>query len=93
MSSTYSIDKAKNLLGRLVREAEAGNRVEPTRRGRPVAVVVSAAELARLDSEQRNFWQSYRDFRERFDLHELDIDPTEIFSSASDRSPSGDFAW
>lgn len=93
MPKSYSIAQAKNLLGQVVHEAEEGKRVELTRRGKPVAVVMSTAELARLDSERRNFWQSYQDFRQRFDLEELQIDPAEVFSSARDRLPGRDFSW
>jgi prevent-host-death family protein len=90
---SYSIAEAKNVLGRVVHEAEAGQRVEITRRGRPVAVVLSLTELAKLSGERRNFWSSYRDLRQRFDLEALGIDPTEVFGDAPDRSPGKDFSW
>lgn len=45
---TVSIAQARNSLTELVYEAEEGRPVQFTRRGRPVAVLVSEAEYARL---------------------------------------------
>jgi prevent-host-death family protein len=44
MDKTYSIAEARNDLSNVVREAEAGRPVTLSRRGRPVAVVVSTAQ-------------------------------------------------
>ena len=93
MSKSYSIAQAKNLLGRLVHEAEKGSPVELTRRGRPVAMVVSVPEFDRLTRPRRGFAEIYDDFRRRFDLVELDIDPDEVFAVPSDASTGKDFSW
>lgn len=53
MSKSYSIAEAKNQLSRLVHEAEDAGRVELTRRGRPVAVVLSLGEYRRLQQGSR----------------------------------------
>lgn len=53
MDKTYSIAEARNDLSGVVREAEAGRPVTLSRRGRPVAVVVSASEFARLAPQRR----------------------------------------
>lgn len=43
-----SIAEAKNQFPRLVQQAEAGERVSITRRGRPVAVLLSVQDYERL---------------------------------------------
>ena len=48
MAREYSIAHAKDRLAEAVRAAEAGEPVTLTRRGRPVAVIVSEAEYRRL---------------------------------------------
>jgi prevent-host-death family protein len=48
MDKTYSIAEARNDLSNVVREAEAGRPVTLSRRGRPVAVVVSASDYSRF---------------------------------------------
>jgi prevent-host-death family protein len=48
MDKTYSIAEARNDLSNVVREAEAGRPVTLSRRGHPVAVVVSASDYSRL---------------------------------------------
>jgi prevent-host-death family protein len=50
----------------LVDEAEAGSEVQLTRRGRPVAVVVSIDQYERLKASRATFAESYRAFRQRF---------------------------
>jgi prevent-host-death family protein len=48
MDRTYSIAEARNDLSNVVREAEAGRPVTLARRGRAVAVVVSASDYSRM---------------------------------------------
>ena len=93
MTKSYSIAEAKNSLGRVVHEAEEGPPVELTRRGRPVAVVLSVRAFGRLSESGRDFWAAYEDFRRRFDLEELGIEPEEVFAVEHDPSPGRDFSW
>ena len=53
MSKAYSIAEARNQLSRVVHEAEDGAGVELTRRGKPVAVVLSIKEFRRLQGGAR----------------------------------------
>lgn len=92
-SKSYSIAQAKDHLGRLVHEAEVGPPVELTRRGRPVAMVVSVPEFERLSRPRRDFWEVCEDVRRRFDLETLEIDPDEVFAVPRDPSPGKDFSW
>jgi prevent-host-death family protein len=93
MTKSYSIAQAKNLLGRVVHEAEEGTQVELTRRGRPVAVLLSLTEFERLRRPRPDFWSACQQLRERFDLAALDIDPEEVFAVPDDSSAGKDFSW
>jgi prevent-host-death family protein len=52
MDDDYSIAQARNQLSELVHQAESGKTVKLTRRGKPVAVVVSLAAYESLASYQ-----------------------------------------
>jgi len=60
--------------------------VEITRRGKPVAVLLSLREFQRLNSPEKRFWSAYEAFRDTFDLASLAITP-EIFDGLRDQSP------
>ena len=53
MSKAYSIAEARNQLSRVVHEAENTGEVQLTRRGKPVAVVLSMDEYRRLNGSPR----------------------------------------
>lgn len=89
---SYSIAQAKNDLSRVVHEAETGPPVTLTRRGRPVAVVVSLTDFERMAEGRTDFWTACQKLRSRFDFVELDIDPEEVFAVPAD-SVGGDFSW
>jgi prevent-host-death family protein len=74
MSQRYSIAEARSRLPRIVDEAEAGVEVELTRRGRPVAVLVSHREFERLRGKHSHFNDAYRNFLEKHSLDEIGID-------------------
>ena len=93
MQKTYTIAEAKNRLGQVVHEAEAEAPVELTRRGRPVAMVISIQEFQRLRSPRPNLWEAVRDFRANHDMDDLDLDPDDIFGDVRDHSAGKDFSW
>lgn len=64
MDKTYSIAEARNDLSNVVREAEAGRPVTLSRRGRPVAVVVSAGDYSRLAPRRASVAEAIDHFRE-----------------------------
>jgi len=74
VSRKYSIAEARSSLPRIVDDAEAGLEVELTRRGRPVAVVVSRREFDRLRAGRRHFRDAYRRFLERFSLDSIGLE-------------------
>lgn len=90
---TYSIAEARNRFAELVREAEETKKpVQVTRRGQPVAVILSAEEYARLLSNQpkRNFWAAYQQWRAEWDVDNLGIDPDDIWGDVRDKTPVPD---
>lgn len=82
MTKRYSIAEARADLAQIVDEAVAGAEVELTRRGKPVAVVVSRQHLDRLRSERPTFAEAYRRFLDRYPLDGIDAD--EVFGGLRD---------
>ena len=67
----YSIAEARARLPRMVDQAEAGVTVELTRRGRPVAVLISRQEFDRLRGKRWHFGEAYRKFQKKHSLKEI----------------------
>ena len=84
MSRRYSIAEARTHLPAIVDQAEAGVEVELTRRGRPVAVVVSRQELERLRGTHLPFADAYRKFLERHRLEDVGVED-DFAASVRDR--------
>ena len=75
MPKTYTIASARANLADIVDEVEAGSDIELTRRGKKVAVVISAARYARLRGERVAFMTAYETFRAGHDLASAGLDP------------------
>ncbi len=71
MTRRYSIAEARSQLPSIVNQAESGIEVELTRRGQPVAVLVSRREFERLRGKRLQFSDAYRKFLERHSLEEI----------------------
>ncbi|MEO6193244.1 MAG: type II toxin-antitoxin system Phd/YefM family antitoxin [Thermoanaerobaculia bacterium] len=93
MVKKYSIAEARDNFTSVVHEAEEGTRVELTRRGKPVAVLVGTEEFEQMTKGAPSFREAYENFRREHDLVELDMDPDEIFADVRDPSPGRDFNW
>ena len=74
MSKKYSIAEARANLPAIVDQAEAGLEIELTRRGKPVAVVVSPRGLERRRSDAVRFSDVYYKFLKTYSLDEIGID-------------------
>jgi len=83
MSKQCSITAARNSLTALVHEVEKGAPVELTRRGRPVAVLLSVSEYRKLRAGRPDLWRSIQRFRQETDLRELDVEA--VYSGVRDR--------
>ena len=59
--------------------------VELTRRGQPVAVVISTREFERLRGRRRHFADTYRQFLQNYSLADIGID-RDFAASARDRT-------
>lgn len=93
MVKKYSIAEARDNFTSVVHEAEEGTRVELTRRGKPVAVLVGTEEFEQMTKGAPSFRDAYEAFRRDHDLVALDIDPDEVFADVRDQSPGRDFNW
>jgi prevent-host-death family protein len=80
-----SIAETRRNLASVVRAVENGDVVELTRRGEPVAVLLSTQDYEGLTRRGGDLWEAIRAFRESTDLRELDIGS--VYSDVRDRSP------
>jgi prevent-host-death family protein len=85
MSKTYSIAEARSRLSEIVNRAEAGKATELTRRGKKVAVVVSAQDFERFSGKQPTFSELFDRFRKRFPLEDVYGEP--FTTGVRDKSP------
>jgi prevent-host-death family protein len=83
----YSIAQARDQLTQLVHTAEQGTPIEITRRGKRVAVILSAEDFDRLSSSKGTFGKSLAAFRSQWGIETLDLNPDELFQDVRDRSP------
>ncbi len=75
MSHRYSIAEARTSLPTIVDQAEAGITIELTRRGKPVAVVVSLREFERSRTGRPRFGDVYKDFLSTHPLQDVGLEP------------------
>jgi prevent-host-death family protein len=73
-SRQVSIATARSTLPALVHLAEEGQAVEITRRGRPVAVLLSTDAYRRLVTRTGDLFAGIQAFRKRHDLRRLRLD-------------------
>ncbi len=92
MSRSYSIAEARDNFAAIVRDVELNSAIELTRRGEPVAVLLSIEEYRRLLAGRKSFWDAYSEFRDEVDPQRLEIEP-EIFEGLRDVSPGRETSW
>ncbi len=78
MPEQFSIAEAKNKLTSLIHRVEDGTPVQFTRRGKPVAVLLSVQEYQRLTGNQKDFWEALVDFRESITEEGVEITDTDF---------------
>lgn len=86
LKKQYSIAEARDRLPRLVHEAERGIQVELTRRGRPVAVILSALEHSRMTGSSPGFNEALERYRRTVDLKKMNFEAS-FFEGLRDRTP------
>lgn len=84
MSKRYSIAEARSNLPTIVDQAEAGAEVELTRRGKPVAVLISHRQMERLRSGRPRFADVYRAFLQKHSLKDVRIE-SDFFRAAREK--------
>lgn len=93
MLEEVSIADAKNNLTKLVCRAELGEAVRITRRGKPVAVLISEAEYDHLAPQaKKDPWQAVEDWRRTASCGWPELGSEEV-DSWRDRSPGSEFSW
>jgi prevent-host-death family protein len=90
MRRTVSIAEAKNDLPALVHEAE-DHPVVIERRGKRVAVLLSARAYDQLTGVGGDLWSAVRRFRKTHDVESLDLGG--VFENVRNRSSGRDFEW
>jgi prevent-host-death family protein len=85
MLKQYSIATARNQLPALVHDVEDGPAVELTRRGKPVAVLLSVEEYRRIQAKRPDVWEAISRFRQGTDLEALQAE--DVWADVRDRSP------
>ena len=86
MVRRYSVAEARAHLPSIIDQAEGGEPVELTRRGRLVAVVLSPDAYQRLGAGRPRFRDVYRAFLNGVALDEVGLDE-DFAKSVRDRSP------
>ena len=92
MMPRYSIAEARNHFAEIVHDLKHVSRVEVTRRGRPVAILISVEEFEMLRAGNVTFTSAYEAFRNTHDLAKEEIEP-EVFEGLRDPSPGREMSW
>ena len=88
-NSRRSIAEARDGFAGLVREAEAGHPIQITRRGKTVAVLVSAADFGTLAARRTSPADLMREVRVRLDREGIGMDD-DPWAGLRDRGPGRD---
>ena len=73
MQKQFSIAEAKNKLSTIIHNVEKGPCVKLTRRGKPVAVLLSIQEYERLSRKYTGFWSAISEFRRKLEDEGIEI--------------------
>jgi prevent-host-death family protein len=82
----YSIAEARSQLPAIIDQAESGLEIELTRRGEPVAVIISTREFDRLRGRRQHFSDAYQRFLAMYTLKNIGVDAT-FSKSVRERTP------
>lgn len=86
-----SVAEARQNFARLIKRAEHGSAIEITRRGEPVAVLLSASDYAAMTGESSSFAEAVRQVRTRLGVEDLGIGDKD-FEGLRERSPGRDIS-
>jgi antitoxin Phd len=91
MPRKYSIAEARQQFAAIVHELDQAPLIELTRRGQPVAVLLSLEAYQQLTPHTTRFWEAYSAFRSSIVSADL-LDESDPFASLRDRSPGREVA-
>jgi len=74
MKKLYPVGSARANLPAILDDVQSGRVIQITRRGQPVAVIMSPAEYATLERRQSSFAEACAEFREHFGVQDLGLD-------------------
>jgi prevent-host-death family protein len=89
MTRQYSIAEAKDHLSRILHDVEKGKPVELTRRGEPIAVLVSYQQFNRAHKHKRGFWEALMELRREMERNGGFLEEGD-FKDLRDKSPGRD---
>ena len=85
-ATKVSVAEARQHFAHLIKRAQQGKTIEITRRGEPVAVLVSAAEYSAITGDRPSFIDATRQVRERLGVDSLKIGDSD-FDGLREQSP------
>ncbi len=85
-ATKVSVAEARRQFARLITRAQQGKTIEITRRGEPVAVLLSAAEYSAITGGRASFIDAMSQVRERLGVDRLGIGDAE-FEGLREESP------
>jgi prevent-host-death family protein len=91
-ATKVSVAEARQNFARLIKRAQQGRAIEITRRGEPVAVLLSASAYLTLTGERPSFVEAVDRVRKRLGVDELKIGDEE-FERLRDRSPGREVSF
>ncbi len=92
MTRKVSIAEAKGKLPSIVHEVEQGSRIEITRHGKSVAVIVPRDDYKRLSEKGKGFWNDLTKVRKIMASEGLVFEDAD-FLDLRDRSEGRSFEW
>lgn len=95
MTKTYSVAEARNSLTSLIDEVQIGKAVEITRRGKPVAILVSIKEydsLKQRGKRRKGLWEIVLRVRNQPGFEGIDKDDLDL-DALRDKSGGREVTW
>jgi prevent-host-death family protein len=92
MTRKVSVAEAKGKLPSILREVEQGARVEITRHGIPVAVMIPTGDYERLKEKGRGFWSDLERVRKAMTSGGVTIEEAD-FLDLRDTASGRSFRW
>lgn len=90
--ASFTIAQARTHFPGLIHDAEKGKPVEITRRGKPVAILVSVDAYRHWTSPRPGFWDVVSTFRGRIEATKAGLAPKD-FQGIRENKPGREFEW